>query len=99
LANSLIMKFTLTEFDKAILLGIFIVTKGKKGEKVKEKIILSKFPMRQRKNARIAINRLIRFGLLKKENDSYSLTEKGIKEAKKLLVEGAPIWGVTIQRV
>jgi len=93
------MKFTLTEFDKAILLGIFIVTKGKKGEKVKEKNILSKFPMRQRKNARIAINRLTRFGLLKKEKDTYFLTEKGMREAKKLLIEGAPIWGMTIQRV
>ena len=93
------MKFTLTEFDKAILLGIFIVTRGKKGEKIKEKSILSKFPMRQRKNARVAINRLVRFGLLKQEKDRYFLTEKGMREAKKLLIEGAPIWGMSIQRV
>ena len=87
------MRINLTEFDKAILLGMFIITKGSLRKAVSEEEILKKFPTRQRKNARISIRRLVRFKLMKKENNKFKLTNSGLAQAKKLIIEGAPIWG------
>jgi hypothetical protein len=92
------MKINLTEFDKTILLGMFIVTKGSIRRKIEEDIILSKFPVRQRKNARYSLKRLMKFKLLEKRGTKYLLTQRGMREAKKLLIYGAPIWGVSSQR-
>ena len=88
-----IMKMTLTEFDKAILLGMLVVTKGSIKKRVKEENILLKFPTRQRKNARNSLIRLSKLNLIKKNGKNFKLTEKGLREAKKLMIEGAPIWG------
>lgn len=92
------MKITLTEFDKTILLGMFIVTKGSIKKKIGEDVILSKFPTRQRKNARYSLKRLMRFKLLERKDAKYLLTQRGLREAKKLLIYGAPIWGISSQR-
>lgn len=86
------MKVVLTEFDKAILLGVLVVAKGSTEKGMTENEILLRFPMRQRKNARNCIQRLLKFKLLRKETKKFFLTEEGLKTAKKLLIEGAPIW-------
>lgn len=87
-----IVKFT--EFDKAILLGVLILSKGAP-KLVSEKTIVMKFPARQRKSARLSLQKLVRLGFLRKAKDKFQLTERGVREARKLLVEGAPIWGTS----
>ena len=87
------MKVNLTEFDKAILLGMFIVTKGSLKKEISENDILLKFPTRQRKNARFSLKRLVAFKLLERKKNKFKLTKSGLIRAKKLIIEGAPIWG------
>jgi len=88
------MRVNLTEFDKTILLGMFIITKGSLKKAISENEILKKFPTRQRKNARVSIKRLVKFKLIKKVNNKFKLTNSGLAQAKKLIIEGAPIWGM-----
>jgi len=92
------MKIVLTEFDKAILLGMFIVTKGSSKKGVKEKEIIRKFPIRQKRHVTYSLKKLVSLKFLKKKEDRYYLLKRGVKEAKKLIVTGAPIWGVSSRK-
>ena len=84
----------LTELDKTVLLAFLVSVKKQPGRFISEDSIVMKFPMRQRRNARTSIKRLIQSDILirhTKEN-SYRLSENGLKTASKLLFEGAKLW-------
>ena len=78
----------LTELEKVILLSILILNKGVRDKDIKEDDIVLKFPMRQRKNVRRYIEKLVKKKLLKKKDGKYRMTEKGYKLAKELLFLG-----------
>lgn len=86
------LKIKLTELEKTILL-IFLVF-SKREKYLSEGFILSKFVPRQRKMARISMKRLIKNNLLLERpiKKSYNLTKEGLKQALKLLYEGAKLW-------
>ncbi len=80
----------LTELEKTVLITFLVFMKKKKS--ISEEEIVLKFPRRQRKNVREAIENLKKNGFLISEEKKAKLTEKGIKEAMKLLKTGARLW-------
>jgi RIO-like serine/threonine protein kinase len=86
------MERVLTELDKTILLSFFIIVKGTDKYIPKDTVVL-RFPVRRRKPVRSHIKKLEKSKLLSKHTtkDNYRLTKKGLKQALKLLHEGAKI--------
>jgi len=85
----------LTELDKTILLAFLVLTKGKEIY-VDEPSIVLKFRMRQRPMVRRRLKRLVRERLLLKhpKERSYRLSKTGLKQALKILHEGAKLWTI-----
>lgn len=84
-----------TELEKTILMAVLVTVKNVK-RYVREEEIVLKFPRRQRKMVKLYFSKLVKGGYLTKHpvGDKYTLTEKGIKVVKKLLVEGATLWKI-----
>jgi predicted transcriptional regulator len=83
-----------TEFDKSILLGMLVLTKGSKEKFVDRKEITSKFARAKRKYIIGSLRKLVREGYIEKnpKEDKYKFTKEGLEEASKLLMEGAKLW-------
>ena len=82
---------SLTELEKTVLLVFMSLSKGKTSEFLPHDQVLKKFPMRQRKEVRFFLARLIERGLIKKRYNSYNLTDRGVREASTVLLQGARI--------
>ena len=86
------MERRITELEKTILLAFLSISKGK-AKPIKEDEVVMKFPAVQRHFARSSIERLVREGFLLRHtrNKSYILSERGLRGARRALVEGARI--------
>ncbi|MCS7106273.1 MAG: hypothetical protein NZ942_03085 [Candidatus Aenigmarchaeota archaeon] len=83
------MPKVITELEKTILLSVLIVTKGDLKKVIGEDEIVLKFPMRQRKNVRRFLKKLVKEGyLIESPSKNYRLSGEGFKIASKLLYEG-----------
>jgi len=84
----------LTELEKTVLLAFLVLVKKQTDKFQSEESIVLKFPMRQRKNVRKAVKKLEKNNFLIKHatQESYKLSEKGLKSALKLLSKGARLW-------
>ncbi len=86
------MEHQLTELEKTILLSFLAMSRGQ-AKPIKMEEIAMKFPAVQRHFVRNSIEKLLKMGYLLKHagGKSYILSEKGIKGAKRALIEGARI--------
>lgn len=84
----------LTELGKSILLAFLVLSKGKKEKYIKEDLVVFKFPRQQRKAVRKGFEKLVADKLLVKnpKEQSYRLSEEGLKRSTKILSEGAILW-------
>ncbi|MEM5782021.1 MAG: hypothetical protein QXD43_02385 [Candidatus Aenigmatarchaeota archaeon] len=82
----------LTELEKTALITFLVFMKKNKNRGIFEEEIVLKFPMRQRKNVREAIESLKKSNFLIKKDGKTKLSEKGMEEAMKLLKTGAKLW-------
>lgn len=83
------MARVITELEKTILLSVLILTRGDLKKEIGEDEIVLKFPMRQRKNVRRFLKKLVKDGYLMESSPrSYKFSEEGFKMASKLLYEG-----------
>lgn len=80
----------LTEFEKTILLSLFALAKGSSRRHVSQELLLSKFPIRQRKIVRYYIGKLTRekFLVKHKSKESYKVGRKALKQISIFLVQG-----------
>jgi hypothetical protein len=81
----------LTELEKTILLAFLVLDRD---EYFSEEELILKFPARQRKIVRRYVKKLEKTNLIEKHpiKPSYKLTKEGVKQALKLLHEGAKLW-------
>lgn len=84
----------LTELEKSILLAFLVLSKGEKEKYIKEDLVVFKFPRQQRKAVRKGFRKLVADKLLVKnpEEQSYRLSDDGLKRSTKILSEGAILW-------
>ena len=87
------MRVVLTELEKTILLAFLTLARGI-DKYISEQNIVSKFPVRRRKNVERFVAKLVKDRLLIKHpaQTSYKLSEDGLRHALKLLHEGAKLW-------
>ncbi|MEM7821725.1 MAG: hypothetical protein QXX38_02865 [Candidatus Aenigmatarchaeota archaeon] len=78
----------ITELEKTILLSAMILTKGDVKKTFREEDIVFKFPMRQRKNVRRFIKKLVKERYLIESDKNYKISEEGLKVASGLLHKG-----------
>jgi hypothetical protein len=88
--------YKLSELEKSILLAFLALTKATAGKYLRKDDIVFKYAKRQRRNVEISIERLVKEKFLEKfpREERYALTEKGLKEASSLLVEGGKFWRI-----
>ena len=81
----------LTELEKTILLAFLVLDRDKYFSEME---LVLKFPVRQRKTVARYVKKLEKTNLLEKHptQSSYKLTKEGVKQALKLLHEGARLW-------
>ena len=83
----------LTELEKTVLLAFLVLAKKNRGKSIPEAEIVLKFPRRQRKNVREAIESLKKNNfLIETKEKACKLSEKGLKRALHLLHTGAKLW-------
>ncbi|OGI14613.1 hypothetical protein A3K63_03685 [Candidatus Micrarchaeota archaeon RBG_16_49_10] len=78
----------LTEFEKTILLSLFILAKGSTRRSVKLELLLSKFPIRHRKMVKQYLEGLVKGGYLSRKGDSFSINNDALKVISNYLVKG-----------
>lgn len=78
----------LTEFEKTILLSLFIVAKGSTRKYVSEEDLLSKFPMRQRRSVRKFLVHLVEQSIINKQKKSYKIDRAALKYISSYLISG-----------
>lgn len=80
----------LTEFEKTILLSLFVLAKGSANKYVPLELLLSKFPIRQRKMVRKLIEELANSKFLTKHKtkESYKISKKSLKHISSYLIHG-----------
>ena len=80
-----------TELEKTILLVLMTLSRGNSKKLLQNDAVLVKFPIRQRKEVRSFVEKLSKKGLINKKDDSLGLTQDGLKQASKILLQGAKI--------
>jgi len=78
----------LTEFEKTILLSLFILVKGSTRKYTSEEELLSKFPIRQRKKVRMYLVELVKQKFLVKQKNAYRIDQKALKCISAYLISG-----------
>lgn len=83
----------LTEFEKTILLSLFVLAKGSTRKYVSLDSLLSKFPIRQRKMVRGYVEKLVRekFLIKHKAKESYKIARNTLKIISTYLVTGPKV--------
>jgi DNA-binding IclR family transcriptional regulator len=86
----------LSELEKSILLAFLALTKATAGKFLRKDEIIFKYTRRQRRNVERAIEKLTKEKFLEKfpREERYALTEKGLKTASSLLIEGSKFWKI-----
>lgn len=78
----------LTEFEKTILLSLFILAKGSTGRYIPLEMLLSKFPIRQRKLVKQFVEKLAKEKLLAKRDEKYRICKLALKDISDFLIHG-----------
>ena len=78
----------LTEFEKTILLSLFILAKGSTRKYTTEEELLSKFPIRQRKKVKLYLTALVKKKFITKQRNSYRINRKALKSISTYLISG-----------
>ena len=78
----------LTEFEKTILLSLFILAKGSTGKCIPLELLLSKYPIRHRKMVKIYLDGLSKLKYLSKSGSNYCIERSALKDISKYLVTG-----------
>jgi hypothetical protein len=78
----------LTEFEKTILLSLFILAKGSTRKCIPLEMLLSKYPIRHRKTVKMYLDALSRSKYLSKSDDSYCINRFALKDISRYLVTG-----------
>jgi len=83
----------ITEFEKTILLSLFVLAKGSTAKYVSLDSLLSKFPIRQRKMVRRYIEKLTRENYLikHKTRESYRIAKNTLKIISSYLITGPKV--------
>lgn len=84
---------TLTEFEKTILLSLFVLAKGSTRKYIPQKLLLSKFPIRQRKTVKMYLEKFVKqkFLIRDKTGGKYKVGRKALKDISTFLVRGAKV--------
>lgn len=78
----------LTELEKTILLTTYVIAKGSTRKYIAEELILSKFPIRQRKDVRKYLEKMGKSKFLSKSKSGYKINKKSLKVISYFLVTG-----------
>jgi len=78
----------LTEFEKTILLSFFVLAKGSTRKYIPLELLLSKFPIRQRKMVRGFVEKLTKEKFLIKKGEGYKIGKKAVKIISAYLISG-----------
>ena len=78
----------LTEFEKTILLSTYVLVKGSTRKYVSEELILSKFPIRQRKDVKKYLEKMVKRKFLSKSKFGYKINNKSLKIISYFLITG-----------
>lgn len=83
----------LTEFEKTILLSLFVLAKGSTRKFIPQELLLSKFPIRQRKTVNVYLEKLARqkFLVRDKTRKKYKIGRKALKHISTFLVKGPKV--------
>jgi len=83
----------ITEFEKTILLSLFVLAKGSTTRYVSLGSLLSKFPIRQRKLVREYIGKLVKekFLVKHKTKESYKIAKNTLKTISSYLITGPKV--------
>lgn len=84
---------TLTEFEKTILLSLFVLAKGSTHKYIPQELLLSKFPTRQRKAVKIYLEKLTKqdFLIRDKTKENYRVEKKALKDISTFLIKGPKV--------
>ena len=78
----------LTEFEKTILLSLFILAKGSTAKYIPLELLLSKFPIRQRRIVRQFLEKLTKEKFLTKKDERYRISKTALKDISNFLIHG-----------
>lgn len=78
----------LTEFEKTILLSLFILAKGSTAKRIPLEMLLSKFPIRQRKLVKQFVEKMAKEKLLDRQDEKYGISKLALKHISNFLVHG-----------
>ena len=78
----------LTEFEKSILLSLFALAKGSTRKYIPLEVLLSKFPIRQRKIVKEYLTKLEKENFLDKYENKYRIDKKSLNVISQFLVKG-----------
>ncbi len=78
----------LTEFEKSILLSLFVLAKGSTRKYIPLEVLLSKFPIRQRKIVKEYLMKLEKEKFLDKYENKYRIDKKSLNVISQFLVKG-----------
>jgi hypothetical protein len=78
----------LTEFEKSILLSLFVLAKGSTRKYIPLEVLLSKFPRRQRKIVKEYLVKLEKENFLEKMDNKYRIDKKSLNVISQFLVKG-----------
>ena len=82
---------TLTELEKTILLSFFVLAKGSTRKYIPLNVLLSKFPIRQRKMVKAYVEALSKRKFLSEKNGSYRVEKKALAHISQFLIKGAKV--------
>lgn len=78
----------LTEFEKTILLSLFILAKGSTKKYIPLEELLFKFPIRHRKLVKEYVFKLEREKFLKRLDNSFRIDKKSLNVISQFLIKG-----------
>ena len=78
----------LTELEKTILLSTYVLAKGSTRKYILEELILSKFPIRQRRDIKKYLEKMVKRKFLSKSKSGYKINKKSLKVISSFLVTG-----------
>ncbi|MCS7105906.1 MAG: hypothetical protein NZ942_01135 [Candidatus Aenigmarchaeota archaeon] len=78
----------LTEFEKTILLSLFVLAKGSTKKHISLEELLSKFPIRQRKMVKEYVTKLEKEKYLARVDDKFKIEKKALSIISQFLVKG-----------
>ena len=78
----------LTEFEKTLLLSLFILAKGSTRKGTPLELLLSKYPIRHRKMVKQYLDILVKGRYLSKSGDIYKINRFALKDISSYLVKG-----------